>query len=43
MSPTYKANGSARKRFEREPDRPRHIHTVRGVGYRFTREPEEPK
>ena len=32
-----------RKRFEREPDRPRHIHTVRGVGYRFTCEPEEPK
>lgn len=25
-----------RKRFEREPDRPRHFHTVRGVGYRFT-------
>ena len=32
-----------RKRFEREPDRPRHIHTVRGVGYRFTCDPEEPK
>jgi two-component system alkaline phosphatase synthesis response regulator PhoP len=30
-----------RKRFEREPDRPKHIHTVRGVGYRFTRKPEE--
>ncbi|HPF12839.1 MAG: response regulator transcription factor [Planctomycetes bacterium] len=30
-----------RKRFEREPDRPRHIHTVRGVGYRFTTEPED--
>jgi len=25
-----------RKRFEREPERPRHFHTVRGVGYRFT-------
>jgi len=25
-----------RKRFEREPDRPRHFHTVRGVGYRFS-------
>lgn len=25
-----------RRRFEREPDAPRHIHTVRGVGYRFT-------
>ncbi|MDF1836263.1 MAG: response regulator transcription factor [Planctomycetota bacterium] len=30
-----------RKRFEREPDHPRHIHTVRGVGYRFTTKPEE--
>ncbi|MEZ5976540.1 MAG: response regulator transcription factor [Planctomycetota bacterium] len=30
-----------RKRFEREPDRPVHLHTVRGVGYRFTREREE--
>jgi two-component system alkaline phosphatase synthesis response regulator PhoP len=30
-----------RKRFEREPDHPKHIHTVRGVGYRFTRKPEE--
>ncbi len=28
-----------RKRFEREPEQPRHFHTVRGVGYRFTREP----
>ena len=28
-----------RKRFEREPDHPQHFHTVRGVGYRFTREP----
>lgn len=31
-----------RRRFEPEPERPRHIHTVRGVGYRFTREPREP-
>ena len=31
-----------RKRFERDPERPRHLHTERGVGYRFTREPEEP-
>ncbi len=31
-----------RKRFEPEPERPRHFHTVRGVGYRFTREAEEP-
>lgn len=30
-----------RKRFEREPDRPRHFHTVRGVGYRFTVDEEE--
>jgi two-component system alkaline phosphatase synthesis response regulator PhoP len=30
-----------RKRFEDEPDRPRHIHTVRGAGYRFTLEPAE--
>ncbi|MFT4647832.1 MAG: two-component system alkaline phosphatase synthesis response regulator PhoP [Glaciecola sp.] len=30
-----------RKRFEREPDHPKHIHTVRGVGYRFTSKPEE--
>ena len=30
-----------RKRFERDPEHPRHFHTVRGVGYRFTREPEE--
>lgn len=29
-----------RRRFERDPDNPRHVHTVRGVGYRFTREPE---
>lgn len=30
-----------RKRFERDPEAPRHFHTVRGVGYRFTPEPEE--
>ncbi|MBL4769634.1 MAG: response regulator transcription factor [Planctomycetes bacterium] len=30
-----------RKRFEREPDHPRHIHTIRGVGYRFTAKSEE--
>ncbi len=30
-----------RKRFERDADDPRHFHTVRGVGYRFTREAEE--
>lgn len=30
-----------RKRFERNPERPAHFHTVRGVGYRFTRKPEE--
>jgi two-component system alkaline phosphatase synthesis response regulator PhoP len=30
-----------RRRFERDPESPRHIHTVRGVGYRFTRDPEE--
>lgn len=29
-----------RKRFERNPEEPAHFHTVRGVGYRFTREPE---
>lgn len=29
-----------RRLFERDPGRPRHIHTVRGVGYRFTREEE---
>jgi two-component system, OmpR family, alkaline phosphatase synthesis response regulator PhoP len=28
-----------RKRFERNPEDPRHFHTVRGVGYRFTRAP----
>ena len=29
-----------RKRFEHDPEQPRHFHTVRGVGYRFTREAE---
>jgi DNA-binding response OmpR family regulator len=28
-----------RKRFERDPEQPRHFHTVRGVGYSFTPEP----
>ncbi len=28
-----------RKRFERNPEEPAHFHTVRGVGYRFTRTP----
>ncbi len=27
-----------RKRFEPDPEVPRHFHTIRGVGYRFTRE-----
>jgi len=30
-----------RKYFEVDPHRPRHFHTVRGVGYRFTSQPEE--
>jgi two-component system alkaline phosphatase synthesis response regulator PhoP len=30
-----------RKRFERNPEEPEYFHTVRGVGYRFTREPEQ--
>lgn len=30
-----------RKRFERNPEQPLHFHTVRGVGYRFTPEPEQ--
>lgn len=30
-----------RKRFERDPEQPAHFHTVRGVGYRFTRAAEE--
>jgi len=29
-----------RRRFERDPLAPRHLHTVRGVGYRFVAEPE---
>jgi two-component system, OmpR family, alkaline phosphatase synthesis response regulator PhoP len=29
-----------RKRFERNPEAPAHFHTVRGVGYRFTLQPE---
>lgn len=29
-----------RKRFERNPEVPLHFHTVRGVGYRFTPDPE---
>ena len=29
-----------RKRFERNPEEPQHFHTVRGVGYRFTKAPE---
>jgi len=29
-----------RKRFERNPEAPVHFHTVRGVGYRFTPEPQ---
>ena len=29
-----------RKRFERNPEAPAHFHTVRGVGYRFTAEPQ---
>ena len=27
-----------RRRFERNPEAPEHFHTVRGVGYRLTRE-----
>jgi DNA-binding response OmpR family regulator len=30
-----------RKHFEGDPRNPLHFHTVRGVGYRFTSEPEE--
>jgi DNA-binding response OmpR family regulator len=30
-----------RKLFESDPRHPRHFHTVRGVGYRFTASPEE--
>ncbi len=29
-----------RKRFERNPEAPAHFHTVRGVGYRFTVDPQ---
>jgi two-component system alkaline phosphatase synthesis response regulator PhoP len=32
-----------RKHFEPDPSNPRHFHTVRGVGYEFTREPKEQK
>jgi len=32
-----------RKRFERDPEAPAHFHTVRGVGYRFTPEPQPPE
>ncbi len=31
-----------RRRFERDPEATEHFHTVRGVGYRFTHEPETP-
>jgi len=30
-----------RKYFESEPSQPRHLHSVRGLGYRFTGQPEE--
>ncbi len=30
-----------RKHFEDDPRHPRHFHTVRGVGYRFTAQPED--
>ena len=30
-----------RKHFEQDPRHPRHFHTVRGVGYRFTSDPED--
>ncbi len=32
-----------RKRFEPDPENPRYIHTVRGVGYRLTLQAEEPR
>lgn len=31
-----------RRRFERNPEVPAHLHTIRGVGYRFTSAPETP-
>jgi two-component system alkaline phosphatase synthesis response regulator PhoP len=31
-----------RRAFERDPEEPTHFHTVRGIGYRFTRDPEIP-
>jgi two-component system alkaline phosphatase synthesis response regulator PhoP len=31
-----------RRRFERDPQAPRHFHTVRGIGYRFTSREEVP-
>ena len=30
-----------RKRFERNPEAPLHFHTIRGVGYRFTKHPTD--
>jgi two-component system alkaline phosphatase synthesis response regulator PhoP len=30
-----------RKRFEPDPERPRHFHTIRGIGYRFTAAADE--
>lgn len=30
-----------RRTFEKDPRIPRHFHTVRGVGYRFTKDPED--
>jgi len=30
-----------RKRFEPDPERPRHFHTIRGIGYRFTATADE--
>jgi len=30
-----------RKRFERDPERPAHLHTVRGIGYQFVRTTED--
>lgn len=31
-----------RKFFEQNPAHPRHFHAIRGVGYKFTQEPQEP-